>query len=135
MRLLCGQILPPYFLSFLLEIVCRGHKNRATPILALLLYGKSIRIKVACTRNIAVDDPSEKALIVSVEIFGEAEVQTENTAQYTIIHSNFCMSAMFVNYSAAKVHRENQFQPLSLQVTHLITPGRNVKGRSLTWIS
>ena len=42
-------------------------------------------------RNIAVNDPIEKVLIVGVDIVGEAEVQTESTAQYTIIHSNFSM--------------------------------------------
>ena len=42
-------------------------------------------------RNIAVNDSSEKALIIGVEIVGEAEVQTESTAQYTIIHSNLSM--------------------------------------------
>ena len=78
-----------------------------------------------------INDP----LIVGVIIFGEAEVQTESTAQYAIIHSNFSMWAMFINYSAAKLRRENPFQCLSLQVTHLITLGRNVAGQSTTWKS
>ena len=80
-------------------------------------------------RNIAVNDPTEKALIIGVAIVDEAEVQTESTAQYTIIHSNFSMWVLFENYSAAKLRRENHFQSLSLQVTHLATLSRNVAGQ------
>ena len=70
-----------------------------------------------------------------MEIVGEAEVQTERTAQYTIIHSNFSMWVLYANYSTVKLCCKKQFQSLSLQVTHLITLGRNVTGQSPTWKS
>ena len=35
-------------------------------------------------RHIAVNDPTEKAFIIGVEVVDDAEVQTESTAQYTI---------------------------------------------------
>lgn len=44
---------------------------------------------------------------ISLDSDVEAQQETDNIAQCTIMHSNFSLCAKFVNYYAVKLHPQN----------------------------
>ena len=68
---------------------------------------KTIGKHIYGTRKVSVNDPIGLAHIVGVASYSEALPRSKDIAQYTITHSKFSMCAIFLNYSAAEIYREN----------------------------